>query len=118
MNIAFDTLEYTDKLVAAGLDERQARVQAQALRDIVVEKIITKDDMRAEVALLRKELHSEVSLLRKDMEAMGSELRKELHSEVSLLRKDMNMLFYRLVGSIGGMLLITAGVVSKLAGLF
>jgi hypothetical protein len=125
MNIAFDTLEYSDKLIAAGFSEKQARVQAQALRDIVVEKVATKADIQAEVALLRKDIEAQGNELRKDIEAQGSELRKdieaqnrELHSEIALVCRDMRMLLYRLLGSIISTIVIAIGVVSKLAGLF
>ena len=43
---AFDTLGYFDKLKSAGFSEQQARVQADALREIIEDKLATKQDLR------------------------------------------------------------------------
>ncbi len=42
----FDTLAYVKKLRAAGVPEDQAEVQAEALAEVVDEKLATKDDIR------------------------------------------------------------------------
>ncbi len=44
--IAFDTLAYTKKLKAAGVPEKQAEVQAEALAEIVDERLATKQDIK------------------------------------------------------------------------
>lgn len=41
----FDTLGYFEKLKAAGVSEEQAKVQTQALREIVEDKLATKKDL-------------------------------------------------------------------------
>ena len=42
----FDTLGYFDKLKAAGFTEQQARVQADALRELIDDKLATKQDIK------------------------------------------------------------------------
>ena len=44
----FDSLGYFDKLKAAGFSEEQARVQADALREMADERLVTRNylDMR------------------------------------------------------------------------
>lgn len=42
----FDTLSYFDKLKDAGVPENQARVQADALRDLVESSLVTKRDLK------------------------------------------------------------------------
>lgn len=44
--ISFDTLAYTKKLRAAGVEEKQAEVQAEALAEIIEEKLATKRDLK------------------------------------------------------------------------
>ena len=43
--ITFDTLAYAKKLKAAGSTEQQAEVQAEALKDIIGERLATKQDL-------------------------------------------------------------------------
>ena len=42
----FDTLMYAKKLKAAGFTEEQAEVQAEALSDIIEERLATKQDLK------------------------------------------------------------------------
>lgn len=42
----FDTLGYFEKLKAAGVPEAQAKVQTDALREIIEDKLATKQDLR------------------------------------------------------------------------
>ena len=44
--ITFDTLAYAKKLKAAGVDEKQAEVQAEALAEIIEDKLATKQDLQ------------------------------------------------------------------------
>jgi hypothetical protein len=41
----FDTLGYFEKLKAAGVPEAQAKVQTEALREIIEDKLVTKKDL-------------------------------------------------------------------------
>jgi len=45
-SIAFDTLAYAKKLISAGVPEKQAEVQAEALSEIVDERLASKADIR------------------------------------------------------------------------
>lgn len=44
--LAFDTLMYAKKLREAGVPENQAEVQAEAMAEIVEDKLATKQDLR------------------------------------------------------------------------
>ena len=44
--ITFDTLAYSKKLRAVGVDEKQAEVQAEALAEIIEDKLVTKRDLK------------------------------------------------------------------------
>ncbi|MCF6200009.1 MAG: hypothetical protein L3J67_11570 [Hyphomicrobiaceae bacterium] len=45
MTFSFDTLEYAEKLIDAGVDEKHAKAQAHALRDAISENVATKHDL-------------------------------------------------------------------------
>lgn len=44
--VSFNTLAYAKKLIAAGVPEKQAEVQAEALAEIVEERLVTKQDIK------------------------------------------------------------------------
>jgi len=41
----FDTHAYVKKLKAAGVPEEQAEVQAQAIADLITDRLVTKEDL-------------------------------------------------------------------------
>jgi hypothetical protein len=43
--ITFDTHAYVKKLKAVGISEEQAEVQAQAIADLVTDRLVTKEDL-------------------------------------------------------------------------
>ena len=42
----FDTLGYFEKLKNAGVSEQQAKVQTEALREVIEDRLATKQDLR------------------------------------------------------------------------
>ncbi len=44
-NVAFDTLAYAKKMKAVGFTEQQAEAQAEALAEIVENRLATKQDI-------------------------------------------------------------------------
>ncbi len=54
----FDTLGYFEKLKAVGVPEEQAKVQANAIRDVIEDRLVTK----AELANQLKELEYRLTL--------------------------------------------------------
>lgn len=51
-DITFDTLQYAKKLKEVGFTEQQAEIQAEAIKDLINDKLATKQDLRE----LRKDL--------------------------------------------------------------
>ena len=43
--MTFDSLGYFEKLKAAGFTEEQAKVQANAMREVIEERLATKADL-------------------------------------------------------------------------
>jgi hypothetical protein len=93
--ITFDTLGYFERLKAAGVPEPQAKVQADAMREIIEDKLATKTDVLA--------LQKDIAVLRND------------------LKGDMRELEYRVTANIikwvAGMLVAQAVVVAALVKL-
>ncbi|NOQ46223.1 MAG: DUF1640 domain-containing protein [Desulfobulbaceae bacterium] len=55
-SITFDTHAYVKKLKAAGFTEQQAEVQAEALVDLVENRLATKQDLKELEVALRHDL--------------------------------------------------------------
>jgi dsDNA-specific endonuclease/ATPase MutS2 len=75
MNIAFDTHAYVKRLIAAGVPEAQAEVQAEALSEIALANLATKDDLREGLRSVREDLRSLEERMNTKLE---SELRKQM----------------------------------------
>jgi hypothetical protein len=62
----FDTLKYANKLKAGGVPGPQAEVEAEALSEALqvnLKELVTKDDLKREIAELRRELKDEMKVL-------------------------------------------------------
>ncbi|MBI4083707.1 MAG: DUF1640 domain-containing protein [Candidatus Lambdaproteobacteria bacterium] len=79
--LPFDTHAYVKRLIAAGMPEAQAEVQAQALAEIVLAQVATKDDLRQAVAELKRDIGS----LRDELKRDGASLRDELKRDIELV---------------------------------
>ncbi|MBF0132161.1 MAG: DUF1640 domain-containing protein [Magnetococcales bacterium] len=89
--IAFDTLAYTKKLRAAGVPEAQAEVHAEAMAELVEERLATKLD---------------IDLVRRDMK----EMEMRLKHDSALLKHDLTL-------RLGGMMAASVGIVAALVKL-
>ena len=54
--IAFDTLTYAKRLREVGVPEEQAEVQAEALAEIIDERLATKQDMKEMELSLKRDM--------------------------------------------------------------
>lgn len=54
--VAFDTLGYAKRLEEAGFTRQQAEVQANALREVIDERLVTKDYLDARLRELEYKL--------------------------------------------------------------
>ena len=122
--ITFDTLAYAKKLKSAGFTEDQAEIQAEALAEVVDERLATKEDTSALQGNIKE---SEISL-RRDMKEMETSLKRDMkESETSLkrdikeletsLKRDMKELEMRLTIRLGTMMAISIAIVATLVKL-
>ncbi len=101
MRIPFDTHAFVKKLTAAGLPEAQAEVHAEALGDLVIERLATRED----IANLREDLRAFAT--KDDLKDLKGELKGEL--------KDLELrLTLRFGGMAAAAVAITAAVVKFL----
>ncbi len=54
--IAFDTLKFVDKLEAGGFTPQQAKAAAQAFSDANGEQLVTKTDLKDELAPIKADI--------------------------------------------------------------
>ena len=59
--IMFDTLKFANTLKDAGVPSAQAEAEAKALSEVLevnLKELVTKEDLRYEVELLRRDMHA------------------------------------------------------------
>ena len=97
--IAFDTLAYAKKLKLAGVPEAQAEVQAEAMAELVEERLATKRDLRE----LEERRNNQ-------MRAMEERLNKKMQE----LEYKIQELEYKLTVRLGSMMVVAVGLVAAL----
>ncbi len=55
-SVAFDTLKFVEKLEAGGFTPQQAKAAAQAFVDATGEQLVTKTDLREELAPVKADI--------------------------------------------------------------
>lgn len=93
----FDTLQYAKRLKLSGFTDEQAEGQAEALKDLIDEKLATKQDL----------VHLEKRLTNKMSEVDGRLTNKMAEMDIRLTSK-INEMGYKLTIRLGGM--IIAGI--------
>jgi hypothetical protein len=93
--IAFDTLAYAKKLKQAGVPEAQAEVQAEAMAELVEERLATKQDLQA----LEERLSSRMQALEERLSSRMQELE------------------YKITFRLGSMIVVAVGIVATLVKL-
>jgi DNA anti-recombination protein RmuC len=96
MPIKFDTLEYTKRLVEAGIPPDQAETHAHALLAALSEStvapselVLVRSDLIARIEMLRTEMTAKIDELRAEMTAKIDELRAEMTAKIDELRAEM-----------------------------
>jgi predicted Holliday junction resolvase-like endonuclease len=61
--LIFNSLAYFEKLRDAGVEEEQARVHAEAMNELVDNKLATKEDL----LLVKEELKKDIAMLKQEL---------------------------------------------------
>lgn len=101
--IVFDTLAYAKKLKRAGVPEAQAEVQAEAMAELVEERLATKRDL--------KELEERLT---NQMRGMEERLNSKMQSMEERLNSKMQELEYKMTVRLGSMIVVAVGLVATL----
>lgn len=89
--VTFDTLGYFEKLKAAGFTEEQAKVQTNALREVIEERLATKADL--------------------------VQLEERLTNEIRKMESELQKLELRMTLKLGAMLAASVAIVATLVKL-
>lgn len=133
--LTFDTLAYVKQLEAVGVPREQAEVQANALRQIIDEKLATKADiaqLRVEAEANKMELKHdiadvrlEIERVRAEAEANKLELKRDIADvkhDIAGVKRDMlemenrwlhqaREMESRIIIRLGGMLIAAVGII-------
>jgi hypothetical protein len=104
--LPFDTHSYVKRLVAAGMPEAQAEVQADALAEFVLSQLANKQDLQQAKTDLERRIEEVRTELKADFRESELRVIAKLESE---LRKQMIWFF--------GMLVVWTGALAGLARL-
>ena len=84
--LMFNILQYAKKLREAGVPEKQAEAQAEALAEIMEEKFdafATKEDFKKLAIATKEDIKNLETSLRNDMNSMETSLRQEIAIKIS-----------------------------------
>jgi hypothetical protein len=107
MTIPFDTHAFVKKLTPAGVSEAQAEVHAEALGELVIERLATREDIAA--------LKDELRALEERLEARIGTLEARIGTLVT--KEELKDLELRLTLRFGAMLAAAVAVIAALVKL-
>ena len=101
MTIHFDTLEYSNALEKAGIArahaEAIARVQSQALTDLVAHKLVTQEQLRSELSQVEARLTGKLTETETRLRAEIGQLRSEMRGDMAALKAELQSDFRALI---------------------
>ena len=90
--IAFDTLKYSKRLKDAGVPDKQAEAEVEALAEALevnLKDLPTKDDLTRETGLLRRDLKELETSLKRDMKELESTLKRDIKELEGSQKRDL-----------------------------
>ncbi len=93
--IAFDTLKYAKRLKDAGVPDKQAEAEVEALAEALevnLKDLPTKDDLTRETGLLRRDLKELETSLKRDMKELESSLKRDIKELEGSQKRDLKEL--------------------------
>lgn len=74
----FDTFEYAKKLREAGVNEKQVEAQVSGLRDLVYERLVTKEDLANVKTALKLDIDRVETALKSDIDRVETTLKADI----------------------------------------
>ena len=93
--IAFDTLKYSKRLKDAGVSDKQAEAEAEALAEALevnLKDLPTKDDLTRETGLLRRDLKELETSLKRDIKELEGSQKRDLKELETSQKRDLKEL--------------------------
>ena len=90
----FDTLQYVKRLKEAGVGEKAAEVQAEALKEVIDNNLATKGDiydLKRDIETVRSDLKRDIEAVRSDLKHDIEAVRSELKHDIELIKKDLTI---------------------------
>lgn len=124
----FDTLKYVERLQDAGVPERQAKAEAEVLRDALSESLVTvlagkediriaKDELQGEIRAFREDLQGQIRVVKEELQGEIRAIKEDirtLQEETRAIRADMKAMEMKLTIRTGGMMTVMTGVLYTL----
>jgi hypothetical protein len=101
--IPFNTLRFANRLKAAGVPDKQAEAEAEAIAEVFETgtlDLATKSDLREYESVMRNDLEKLETGLRGDMEKLETGLRNDMEKLETGLRHEMSIKFAKVDGKI------------------
>lgn len=102
----FDTLKFANTLKSAGVPDKQAEAQAAAFAEVIqinFKELVTKEDLRRDIAELRTELKRDIAELRTELKHDIAETKSEIKRDIADIRGEMKVMRW-MHGAILGLL--------------
>lgn len=116
MSAQFDSLAYANRLKNAGVDEKQAEIQAETLLQVVNDQLLTKYDLKETKTELNqniKDLKTELVQEIRGVDLKIKEVEVKLTQEIQEVKRDIKELEMRLVIKLSAVLTVVMGVLFK-----
>ncbi|WP_211341147.1 DUF1640 domain-containing protein [Paracoccus methylarcula] len=105
-----DTLKFSRKLVAAGMEPAAAEAIAETFIDVDTSELATKQDL----GVVKQELKRDVDEVRQELTAFRQELKAQIHALEVTTKADLRDLENRLVIKMGGMIVGALAILTAL----
>ena len=89
---SFDTLQYAKRLLSVGFTDQQAEVQAEAIKDLIDDKLATKVDIEH----LKTDLKSDINNLKSDIDSLTKDFQNSERSIMLEIRQLEERFNYRI----------------------
>ena len=115
-----DTLSYANRLKAAGMASALAEEQAMVMSEVLdsnVSQLATRTELQSTEKALRGEIQAVEKALRDEIQSVEKNLKTDIKNLDHNLRQELLLLEQRMVIKLGGMMVLSLGLLTTLVKL-
>jgi hypothetical protein len=115
-----DTLSYANRLKAAGMASALAEEQAMVMSEVLdsnVSQLATRTELQSTEKALRGEIQAVETALRGEIQSVEKNLKTDIKNLDHNLRQELLLLEQRMVIKLGGMMVLSLGLLTTLVKL-